>query len=60
METAISMTARKKINSKWIRDEELLLVDLCLASHGNILGPEDPKNALIPNQMANTVLEECF
>jgi len=37
------MNVSKKTNPKWIRDEELLLVDLYLASRDKIPGPEDPR-----------------
>lgn len=37
------MNVSKRTNPKWIRDEELLLVDLYLASRGKIPGPEDPR-----------------
>ena len=37
------MNDSKRVNPKWIRDEELLLVDLYFASRDKIPGPEDPK-----------------
>jgi 5-methylcytosine-specific restriction protein A len=37
------MNVSKRTNPKWIRDEELLLVDLYLASRDKIPGSKDPK-----------------
>lgn len=37
------MNARKRTNPKWIRDEELLLVDLYFTSGEKIPGPDDPR-----------------
>jgi 5-methylcytosine-specific restriction protein A len=37
------MNLSKRTNPKWIREEELLLVDLYLASRDKIPGPDDPK-----------------
>ena len=37
------MNDRKRNNPKWIRDEEILLVDLYFTHHDNIPGPNHPK-----------------
>src|SRR5689334_1309572 len=48
------MDIRKRPNPNWIRDEELLLVDLYLASRGKIPGPKDPRVVELSNLLAQS------